>query len=119
MQWYLQVLKSYKVFSGRSCRKECLMFILINTIVCVILNIIQSLIGMEFPILTMIYTLAVFLPAIAVAVRRLHDIERSGYWVLMGLIPVIGTIGLLVFLCQKGTSGSNRYGNDPTQKEIN
>lgn len=119
MHWYLQVLKNYTVFSGRARRKEYWMFFLINMIINAILNVIQEIIGMEFPVLTLIYSLVVLLPSIAVGVRRLHDTDRSGHWMWLMFIPIIGSIVLLVFLCQNGTSGSNRYGNDPKQNEIN
>lgn len=119
MEWYLQVLKNYTVYYGRARRKEYWMFVLINFIVTAILSAIQSVIGMEYPVLTLIYSLVVLLPSIAVGIRRLHDTERSGFWILIGLIPVIGSIILLVFLCQNGTSGSNRYGNDPKLNGIN
>ena len=119
MQWYLQVLKNYVEFSGRARRKEYWMFILISVIISAILNVIQSVIGMEIPALSLIYSLAVLLPSIAVGVRRLHDKDRFCHWIWIMLIPVIGSIILLVFFCQNGTSGSNRYGNDPKQNEIN
>lgn len=80
MQWYLQVLKNYVEFSGRARRKEYWMFILISVIISAILNVIQYVIGMEIPALSLIYSLAVLLPSIAVGVRRLHDTERSGHW---------------------------------------
>lgn len=119
MNWYVNVLKQYTVFSGRARRKEYWMFVLINMIVSAVLNVIQSVIGMEVPYITMIYSLAVLLPGIAVAARRLHDTDRSGWWQLLVLIPIIGAIVILVFLCQKGTAGSNRFGEDPKQGEIN
>ncbi|EIZ2110937.1 DUF805 domain-containing protein [Salmonella enterica] len=119
MQWYLQVLKSYAVFSGRARRKEYWMFTLINIIVSVILSIIQSALGMEeHQVIILIYSLILLLPSIGVSVRRLHDTERSGYWILIGLIPLIGSIVLLVFMCQNGTTGRNKYGADPKRGEI-
>lgn len=119
MNWYLSVLKNYTGFSGRARRKEYWMFILINMIISAILNVIQAVIGMETPYITLIYSLGVLLPSIAVAIRRLHDTDRSGWWLLINLIPIIGAIVIIVFLCQNGTSGNNRFGNDPKQNEIN
>jgi len=119
MNWYLDVLRQYSVFTGRARRKEYWMFVLINMIVGAIINVIQSVIGMDPPYISMLYSLAVLLPSIAVAVRRLHDTERSGWWLLLSLIPIIGTIVIIVFLCQNGTAGSNRFGADPKQGEIN
>lgn len=119
MNWYLSVIKNYTGFSGRARRKEYWMFVLINMIICAVLNVIQSVIGMETPYISIIYSLGVLLPSIAVAIRRLHDTDRSGWWVLLSLIPIIGTVVIIIFLCQNGTAGNNRFGADPKQNEIN
>ncbi len=95
------------------------MFALINAIICIVLGAIQVVIGLETPYISMVYSLGVLLPSIAVAIRRLHDTERSGWWLLISLIPIIGTIVIIVFLCQNGTAGANRFGADPKQNEIN
>ena len=108
MQWYLSVLKNYVGFSGRARRKEYWMFTLINAIVGAIINVIQLILGLELPYLSMLYLLATFLPVLALAIRRLHDT-----WALLFFVPFIGWLVLLVFFCTEGTSGSNRYGNDP------
>ncbi|EPX1268606.1 DUF805 domain-containing protein [Escherichia coli] len=113
MQWYLSVLKNYVGFSGRARRKEYWMFTLINAIVGAIINVIQLILGLELPYLSMLYLLATFLPVLALAIRRLHDTDRSGGWALLFFVPFIGWLVLLVFFCTEGTSGSNRYGNDP------
>lgn len=113
MNWYIGVLKNYVGFSGRARRTEFWMFVLFNVIVSVILSIIDRLIGNN--ILGYIYALAVLLPSLAVAVRRLHDTDRTGWWILIGLIPVIGAIVLIVFYAMPGTVGPNRYGADPKQ----
>ncbi|WP_252360317.1 DUF805 domain-containing protein, partial [Escherichia coli] len=68
---------------------------------------------LELPYLSMLYLLATFLPVLALAIRRLHDTDRSGAWALLFFVPFIGWLVLLVFFCTEGTSGSNRYGNDP------
>ncbi|WHG65350.1 DUF805 domain-containing protein [Escherichia coli] len=78
MQWYLSVLKNYVGFSGRARRKEYWMFTLINAIVGAIINVIQLILGLELPYLSMLYLLATFLPVLALAIRRLHDTDRSG-----------------------------------------
>lgn len=57
-----------------------------------------------------IVTLVLFIPSLSVSVRRLHDIDRTGWWLLLGLIPILGWIVLIVFACQKGTAGANRFG---------
>jgi uncharacterized membrane protein YhaH (DUF805 family) len=106
------VLKKYAVFSGRARRKEYWMFVLINLIITFVLYLIEGLVGGP-GILGGLYSLAVLIPAIAVGVRRLHDTNRSGWWLLIGLIPLIGTIVLLVFLVQDSQPGENQYGPNP------
>ncbi len=113
MNWYIGVLKNYVGFSGRARRQEFWMFALISGIISIILNVIQIMIGMEIMWLSFIYSLAILLPNIAVTVRRLHDTDRSGFWAFLMLLPFIGWIILFVFACQNGTSGTNRFGNDP------
>ncbi|WP_194207018.1 DUF805 domain-containing protein [Superficieibacter sp. 1612_C1] len=113
MNWYIGVLKNYVGFFGRARRQEFWMFALINAIISAVLNVVQMILGMEIPWLTIIYVLATLLPALAVSVRRLHDTDRSGFWLFISLIPLIGAIVLIVFYCKEGTSGTNRFGNDP------
>ncbi|MCA1222946.1 DUF805 domain-containing protein [Streptomyces sp. 8L] len=108
MNYYLDVLRNYAGFSGRAQRSEYWMFTLFNLIASVLLVIIGAVI--HFPLLCGVYALAVLVPALAVAFRRLHDTDRSAAWILIGLVPFIGAIILLVFLCQEGTRGPNRYG---------
>ena len=121
MGWYLEALKKYAVFSGRSRRKEYWYFVLFNLIVSLVLSAIDALLGTfsssNVGLLGGIYGLAVLIPSIAVSVRRLHDIDRTGWWVLIGLVPVIGTIVLLVFAVSDGTPGSNRFGPNPKGAE--
>lgn len=90
MQWYLSVLKNYVGFSGRARRKEYWMFTLINAIVGAIINVIQLILGLELPYLSMLYLLATFLPVLALAIRPLHDTDRSGAWALLFFVPFIG-----------------------------
>ncbi|MFE0778041.1 DUF805 domain-containing protein [Streptomyces sp. NPDC058861] len=111
MNWYLDVLKKYAVFSGRARRKEFWMFTLFNFIAAVILSILDNVLGIQ--ILSLIYTLAVFLPALGVSVRRLHDTGRSGWWILIALVPIVGFITLLVFNCLEGEQQQNAYGPNP------
>lgn len=101
MQWYLSVLKNYVGFSGRARRKEYWMFTLINAIVGAIINVIQLILGLEFPYLSMLYLLATFLPVLALAIRRLHDTDRSGAWALLFFVPFIGWLVLLVFFLHR------------------
>jgi uncharacterized membrane protein YhaH (DUF805 family) len=120
VSYYLEALKKYAVFSGRSRRAEFWYFVLFNLIVAIVLSLIDRLIGTfsgasNIGILSGIYSLAVLIPTLALWVRRLHDIDRTGWWVLINLIPLIGTIVLLVFALTPGTPGSNQYGPDPKQ----
>lgn len=98
MQWYLAVLKNYVGFSGRARRKEYWMFTLINAIVGAIINVIQLILGLEFPFLSLIYLAATIIPVIALCVRRLHDTDRSGAWALLYLVPVIGWLVFCLYL---------------------
>jgi uncharacterized membrane protein YhaH (DUF805 family) len=118
VSWYLEVLKKYAVFSGRARRKEYWYFVLFNIIVAIVLSLIDLLLGTfssasNIGLLSGIYGLAVIIPTLAVTVRRLHDIDRTGWWILINLIPLIGTIVLLVFEVTPGMPGSNRFGPDP------
>jgi uncharacterized membrane protein YhaH (DUF805 family) len=112
MNWYLEVLKKYAVFSGRARRKEYWMFFLFNIIIAIVLGIVEGIVG-TFGIIGLIYGLAVLLPGIAVSVRRLHDINRSGWWIFISLVPVIGAIVLIVFMVLDSQSGENQYGQNP------
>jgi uncharacterized membrane protein YhaH (DUF805 family) len=118
MNCYLEVLKKYAVFSGRARRKEYWMFFLFNLIITLVLALIDSLTGTfssqaGLGLLSGLYSLAVLIPSIAVTVRRLHDTGRSGWWILLGLIPVIGGIILLIFMVLDSEPGENQYGPNP------
>lgn len=112
MQWYMQVLKNYVGFQGRARRKEYWMFFLFNFLFTILFSIIEMMLGLG-GILSGIYGLAVLLPSIAVSVRRLHDIGRTGWWMLLSFIPVIGLIVLLVFAVLDSQPGENKYGPNP------
>lgn len=112
MHWYLDVLKKYTQFSGRARRQEYWMFTLFSVIISVVLGIIDVTTGTQ-PLLGTIYILAVLLPSLAVAVRRLHDTDRSGWWLLLVLIPLVGAIILLVFLASEGKPEDNAHGSNP------
>jgi uncharacterized membrane protein YhaH (DUF805 family) len=111
MNWYVDVLKKYAVFSGRARRQEYWMFFLFNVIISIVLAVVGRVIG--FAALGAIYSLAVFLPGLGVAVRRLHDIGRSGWAILIALIPLVGTIILIVWLASEGKPEENQYGPNP------
>ncbi len=112
MNWYLEVLKKYAVFSGRARRKEYWMFFLFNLIIGFVLGFVEGLAGGP-GVVAMLYSLAVLIPGIAVFVRRLHDTDRSGWWFLIAFVPLIGAIVLLVFMVQDSQQGENQYGRNP------
>ena len=112
MNWYLEVLKKYAVFGGRARRKEYWMFFLFNIIILLVLGFVEGLFGSP-GIIGILYSLAVLIPCIAVSVRRLHDTGRSGWWLLIGFVPLLGAIVLLVFMVQDSKPGDNQYGANP------
>ena len=116
MDWYIGVLKKYVVFQGRARRKEYWMFFLFNLLISIGLGIVDAFAGTTADgvgVLGALYALGVLLPSIAVSIRRLHDTDRSGWWCLIGFVPIIGTIVLLVFFVLDGTPGDNRFGPNP------
>lgn len=120
MNWYIEVLKKYAVFNGRARRKEYWYFILFHMIISLVVGVIDGLTGsfsgeVGVGLLGAIYALALLIPSIAVIVRRLHDTDRSGWWILISLIPLIGTIVLIVFLVLDSTPGANRFGENPKE----
>lgn len=126
MDWYWSVLKNnYANFGGRARRKEYWMFNLINAVIIIALYLIMinsisyytrglSNIGLLAAVLLVIYVIATFIPSLAVTVRRLHDIDYSGWWYLISFIP-FGNFVLLVFTCFNSTQGNNRFGPNPKE----
>ena len=112
MNWYLGCWKKYAEFSGRARRQEFWMFVLFNFLASIAVGIVDGLLGTTGA-LGGLYSLAVLIPSLAVAVRRLHDTDRSGWWWLIAFIPLIGFIILLVFLCSDSKPGTNRFGANP------
>lgn len=112
MSYYLHVWKNFATFSGRARRSEYWMFFLFNTIVSMALFLVDMALGTIF-ILGGIYGLAAIIPGVAVTVRRLHDTGKSGWWLLITFIPVIGAIAFLVFMFQDSQAGDNEYGPNP------
>ena len=117
MNWYLEVLKKYAVFSGRARRQEYWMFVLVYIISYILLGIIEGIVNLT-GVLTTIYALAVLLPSLGVGVRRLHDTGRSGWWWLIGFIPLIGIVVLIYFAVQDSQPGENQYGPNPKQAAV-
>ena len=110
MKWYIKVLKNYAVFSGRASRTEYWMFVLFNIIfsflVGVIVGLLSGLTKTDQRVLGNIYSLAVLIPSIAVGCRRMHDTNRSGWWLI---VPIVS----LIFLVGEGTKGDNKFGPQP------
>ena len=148
MKFYLQVLKKYAVVSGRASRQEYWMFALFTLIISIVLNVIDKLVGSTYtyylssgvPVvqgyISGLYNLALFIPSIAVQVRRLHDVNKSGHLLWLFFVPILAMVGallagaialmillvlvilgiaiwMLVLYCKKGTDGPNKYGEDP------
>ena len=117
MEWYLKVINSYFDFNGRSRRMEYWMFVLINSIISVFCILLDSMLGTVWSIgygpIYIGYGLAVFVPGLAVAIRRLHDIGKSGWYYLLFIIPIIGPIWLIIIFVTEGEQGDNKYGPNP------
>lgn len=116
IEWYKTVLSRFAEFEGRAGRREFWMFVLVNFIVSVALSIVEGILHLQIGalgILSTLYMLAVLVPALAVSVRRMHDIGKSGLFLLVGLIPIAGAIWLIVLYAQEGEHGANQYGPDP------
>ena len=110
--WKRVVLERYALFSGRAGRAEFWWFFLANLIVGAILSLLGRA-ATIFVILYALYGLALIIPSLAVSIRRLHDIGRSGWWILIGLIPIVGVIVLLIFHATAGEPLPNSYGPTP------
>lgn len=126
MNWYLKALRQYADFKGRARRKEFWVFYLCNLLVIVLIAFFAVFLSSTqetglFPttifVLLGLYYLAILIPTLAVTVRRLHDINNSGWMYFVSWIPFIGGIWLLILLCKEGTEGVNDYGDDPKPRD--
>ena len=118
MDWFVGALKKYAVFEGRARRREYWFFVLFAVLIHIVLNVVDRMLGLYsaangIGILGGIFGLAILIPSLAVGARRLHDTGRSGWWLLIGLIPLIGAIVLIVFFVMDSQPGSNAYGPNP------
>jgi uncharacterized membrane protein YhaH (DUF805 family) len=118
MNWYMEALRKYATFTGRARRKEFWFFQLFVLLIAFALAVVDRLFGVfdaesGLGMLSGLFSLAMFVPNLAVSVRRLHDTDRSGWWLLLCFLPIIGIIVLLVFFCLDGTRGTNRFGENP------
>ncbi|MCZ4125923.1 DUF805 domain-containing protein [Streptomyces sp. H39-S7] len=112
MNAYFDVLKQYTNFSGRARRREFWMYTLIGTIIAIVLRVLDAIAGTD-PWIALLFSLATLLPTLAVTARRLHDTNRSGWFILLSLIPCVGGIILIVFLATDSAPGANQYGANP------
>src|SRR4030095_2115985 len=138
MNYYLKVLKNYAVFSGRARRSEYWYFVLFNLIFSMVALGLDNILGttidfghfygltveaspgpihpkIPFGYFYLVYGLATLLPTLSVSVRRLHDVGKSGWFLLIGLIPLVGGIWLLVLYCTDSNPGPNEYGENPKE----
>ena len=124
MEWATLPLKRYAEFTGRSRRKEYWMFTLLAIGIYIVASIVDRIAGMNGMIagrygpVTALVALGLLVPTLAVSIRRLHDSDRSGWWLLLGLVPMVGEIIVLVFMVLGGTPGANRFGADPKAGEV-
>lgn len=118
MDWFLLAYRRYAVFQGRARRTEYWMFFLMYLVVFLFLAAMDGLLGRwdekaGIGLLSGLFALGSLLPGLGLAVRRLHDTDRSGWWVLVGCIPLVGFLVLMYFAARRGTPGDNRFGPDP------
>ena len=120
MNWYLEALTKYADFSGRARRQEYWMFTLVNLIISCAVGFAAGLVGGMMGLsqnivmtIAMLYSVAVFIPSIAVWVRRLHDTGRSGWWSFIIIVPLIGAVMVLIWSLQDSEPGTNAYGRNP------
>jgi uncharacterized membrane protein YhaH (DUF805 family) len=124
MEWATLPLKRYAEFTGRSRRKEYWMFVLLSIGIYIIASVLDGIAGLNGMIvgtygpITALVALGLLVPTLAVSIRRLHDSDRSGWWLLLGLVPLVGEIIVLVLMVLEGTRGANRFGADPKAGEV-
>ena len=118
IDYYVGPIKNYAVFSGRATRKEYWLFFFLNLIIYCLLAISEGFFrgfyGTQVPVISFAYIIALLTPSLAVTARRIHDVGKSAWWLLVGLIPVLGAVWLAILLMSFGSeSGENEYGPNP------
>lgn len=119
MKWFVRVMRQYATFTGRAQRAEYWFFVLFASLIALGLAIVENALGLgggsksDFGLLSGFFVLAIIIPSVAVACRRLHDTGRSGWWQLINFIPFVGPIVLIVLLVQDSQPGDNRFGPNP------
>jgi uncharacterized membrane protein YhaH (DUF805 family) len=120
MKWYLHALRKYAVFKGRARRREYWIFELMNSAIVLALFVLAVMLGKAgypyFLSLPFLYTVATMIPSLSSSVRRLHDTNRSGWWLLIGMFPVVGPIILLRITVTDSDPGENRFGPNPKRQ---
>jgi len=121
MNWYLKVLRQATDFNGRARRTEYWMFFLFNFLFSIAAAILDNVLGLAFPQtgygpIYVVYALTMLVPGIAVFIRRMHDLGKSGWWFFIAFVPLIGGIWLLILVCTEGNKGPNEYGEDPKEE---
>jgi uncharacterized membrane protein YhaH (DUF805 family) len=111
MKYFIKCVREYAKFSGRSRREEYWLFNFFNVLFSLIILAVSII--FEAPVIYLAYIFGMFIPSLAVTVRRLHDTGKSGWYYLVSLIPIVGSIWLMVLMCIKGDIGENQYGPDP------
>jgi uncharacterized membrane protein YhaH (DUF805 family) len=122
MKYYVKALQNYATFDGRARRSEYWYFVLFNVIFSLLAIVVDNLLGtavdgLGYGVIYGLYVLGVFLPGLAVAVRRLHDVGKSGWMLLIALIPIVGVIWLLVLFCTDSQPGANKWGENPKKND--
>lgn len=124
MEYYLKAIRNYATFTGRSSRRDYWMYVLFNFIFSIAASILDEFLDLKIGsglnasgIISTLYSLFVLIPGLAISIRRLHDINKSGWWILINLIPIIGWIWYFVLTVTEGTHGNNDYGKDPYGKD--
>lgn len=123
MDWYFNVLKRYAIFRGREARKEYWMFVLFNGILAMVALILDNVLGLtvgnvKFGVFYLVFTLTLLVPTLAATSRRLHDVGKSAWWMLLFFVPVVGAIWLIVLMVGEGFKGTNKYGDSPLFKDF-
>lgn len=118
MSWYLMAVRKYAIFSGRAQRMEFWFFVLVYLLILFALAVVDGMLGLfdsggDAGLFSSLFALSMVLPWLAVCARRLHDTGRSGWWMLVSFVPLVGSLVLLVFLVQDGQPGDNAFGPNP------
>jgi len=117
IDWAMRPLQKYADFAGRAPRAEYWWFYLLYLVALIVAMIVDSIIGsrlfLSYGLASTLVGLGFLVPMLAAGIRRLHDTDHSGWWLLIGLVPLIGVIVLLIFFVSGGTAGPNRFGEDP------